>query len=152
MNLIEKPEPVIFPATHLAFIERQGPFMSTAPKAWQDLHALRPQLAAHNEIIGWLALYKPDARQLYRACAMLKAPAKNLPPEVAGDRFAGGKYICFVLTGSYAQLPQACGQVFEQVGARKLPRRDDWCIEHYVNDPNVTPEAELVTHILGPIA
>jgi len=28
--------------------------------------------------------------------------------------------------------------------------RDDFCIEHYVTDPRVTPEDQLVTHILIP--
>jgi effector-binding domain-containing protein len=30
--------------------------------------------------------------------------------------------------------------------------RDDFAIEHYVNDPRITPEDELVTEILVPTA
>ena len=33
---------------------------------------------------------------------------------------------------------------------KKLPLRDDYFIENYVNDPRTTPEAELITEILVP--
>ena len=32
-----------------------------------------------------------------------------------------------------------------------LKRRDDFCVESYVNDPKTTPESELVTEILIPV-
>jgi effector-binding domain-containing protein len=54
------------------------------------------------------------------------------------------------LTGSYSNLPQASGRVFEIVSEKKIKLRDDYCIEHYVNDPRTTPEEQLVTEILIP--
>ena len=56
----------------------------------------------------------------------------------------------FVLTGSYANLGQATGRVMEIVQQTKLPLRDDYFIENYVNDPRTTPEDQLITEILVP--
>ena len=67
------------------------------------------------------------------------------------ETFKGGKYARFVLTGSYSNLGAASGRVFERVKELDLKRRDDFCIESYVNDPKTTPESELVTEILIPI-
>jgi effector-binding domain-containing protein len=54
------------------------------------------------------------------------------------------------LTGSYAQLPEASGRVFEIVAEKKIQMRDAYCIENYANDPRTTPEDQLVTEILIP--
>lgn len=66
------------------------------------------------------------------------------------EKIAGGKYARFVLTGSYANLPEACGKVFSIVEKTKLPQRADYYIENYVNDPKTTPEDKLITEILIP--
>jgi effector-binding domain-containing protein len=66
------------------------------------------------------------------------------------QRVPGGKYLRFVLTGPYTDLPQASGRVWEIVGEKKLEVRDDFAIENYVNDPSVTPADQLITHILIP--
>jgi hypothetical protein len=42
--------------------------------------------------------------------------------------------------------------VFEIVAEKKIQMRDDYCIENYVNDPQTTPEDQLVTQILIPTA
>ena len=39
MNLTEQPEDVTWPETHYAFVEKVGPFMNTAPQAWQEARA-----------------------------------------------------------------------------------------------------------------
>ena len=36
MNLSEEPEIVNWPESHYVFIEKVGPFMNTAPQAWQE--------------------------------------------------------------------------------------------------------------------
>ncbi len=38
------------------------------------------------------------------------------------------------------------------VAEKKIPVRDDYAIENYMNDPRVTPEDQLITHILVPTA
>ena len=65
-------------------------------------------------------------------------------------KFAGGKYSRFVLTGPYANLGQATGRVMEIIAQTKLPVREDFFIENYVNDPKTTPEDQLMTEILAP--
>ena len=81
MNLTEVPEVVHWPATHYAFLERVGPFMKTAPQAWQDLHALKHLIAETSQITGAMALYRmsPDP---YRAGFILAA--RKPPPFRAG--------------------------------------------------------------------
>jgi hypothetical protein len=38
----------------------------------------------------------------------------------------------------------------EIISQRKLPLRDDYFLENYVNDPRSTPEDQLITEILVP--
>jgi DNA gyrase inhibitor GyrI len=128
-----------------------GPFQSNAPQAWQALHAVVGGITKHNTITGYMSLYKRGP-QIYRAGVSLSAGPEDLPEGVEYAVFEGGKYSRFVLRGSYSQLPGASGRVFEVVSETKLPVRDDYCIENYVNDPRQTPEAELVTEILIPTA
>jgi DNA gyrase inhibitor GyrI len=149
IKLTQAPEIVAWPETHYVFIERIGPFQDTAPQAWQDLHQLVPGISEHNKITGYMSLYKVGPK-IYRAGVALAAEPKNLPEGVNYEKFRGGKYSRFVLTGPYAQLPEASGRVFEIVAEKEIPLRDDYCIENYVNDPRTTPEKELVTQILIP--
>jgi DNA gyrase inhibitor GyrI len=150
MHLKEREEIVDWPATHYVFIERVGPFAQTAQSAWQSLHVQAPSLAAHNTMIGAMALYKAAA-QIYRAGFMLASPPDDLPAGVAYERFQGGRYRRFVLTGPYSDLPAASGRVWQIAAQEHLKLRDDFAIEHYVNDPKVTPVEDLVTEILIPV-
>ena len=151
MNLTEVPDVVHWPATHYVFLERVGPFMKTAREAWQDLHALKYLIAENSQITGAMALYRmsPD---IYRAGFILAGAPPAHPPELAYEKFPGGKFSRFVLTGSYANLPQASGRVWEIVSRTGIETRADFAIENYANDPSSTPEAELITEILVPTA
>jgi effector-binding domain-containing protein len=151
MNLTEMPEVVDFPETHYVFVEKSGHFPKICPEAWQIAHSLVPLLKEHNQITGYMSLYRmsPD---VYRAGFALAEKPKNLPPELKYEDFAGGAYSKFVLTGSYSQLPQATGRVWEIVSKNNIMVRSDFAIENYVNDPRTTPEDKLVTEILIPTA
>jgi effector-binding domain-containing protein len=149
MNLTQKPEVVTWPETHYVFLESIGPFQNTAPQAWQDLHKLVPGISEHNKITGYMSLYQVEPK-IYRAGVSLAAEPKNLPEGMEYTLFEGGKYSRFVLTGSYANLPEASGRVFEIVSEKKIRLREDYCIENYANDPRTTPEEQLVTEILIP--
>ena len=149
MKLTQEPEIVTWPETHYVFLEKIGPFQNTAPQAWQELPALVPQIAEHNNVIGFMSLYKVGPK-IYRAGVAVAAEPKNLPANLKYEKFKGGKYSRFVLTGSYANLPEASGRVFEIVTEKKIQMRDDFCIENYKNDPRTTPEDQLVTEILIP--
>jgi effector-binding domain-containing protein len=149
MNLTQKPEVVTWPETHYVFLESIGPFQNTAPQAWQDLHKLVPGISEHNKITGYMSLYQVEPK-IYRAGVSLAAEPKNLPEGMEYTLFEGGKYSRFVLSGSYANLPEASGRVCEIVSEMKMPLREDYWIENYANDPRTTPEEQLVTEILIP--
>jgi len=149
MQLTQEPEIVTWPETHYIFIEKIGPFQNTAPQAWQELHPLVPAISENNKITGYMSLYKVGPK-VYRAGVSVAAEPKNLPANFSYEKFKGGKYSRFVLTGSYANLPEASGRVFEIVSEKKIQMRDDLCIENYANDPRTTPEDQLVTEILIP--
>jgi len=150
MNLSQTPEVVSFPASHYVFVEKTGPFQQNAGAAWNEAHSYKPALSEHNQITGYLSLYKMGP-QVYRAGFALAAAPKDLPKGLTYEKFAGGKYGRFVLTGPYTDLPQASGAVWS-MAKEKLQLRDDFAIENYLNDPRVTPEPELKTEILVPIA
>jgi len=149
MKLTQEPETVNWPETHYVFIEKIGPFQDTAPKAWQEVHPLVPKISESNKITGYMSLYKVGPK-IYRAGLALASEPTNLPANLKYEKFKGGKYGKFVLAGSYANLPEACGRVFEIVAEKKIQMRDDFCIENYANDPRTTPEDQLVTEILIP--
>jgi effector-binding domain-containing protein len=149
MTLNEKSETVDWPRTHYVFVERVGPFMENAPQAWGDLHKLVAGIAEHNQITGYLSLYKVGPK-IYRAGVSVAAPPAKVPEGLEYEEFKGGKYSRFDLAGSYAQLAQASRRVFEIAAETNLKLRDDYCIENYVTDPRTTPVDELLTQILLP--
>jgi hypothetical protein len=73
MNLTEKPQVVTWPRTHYVFVERVGPFQTNAPQAWQSLHTFVPGIAQHNQITGYMSLYKMEP-MIYRAGVSVGAP------------------------------------------------------------------------------
>lgn len=149
IRLTVEPDTVQWPETHYVFVEKIGPFQVNAPEAWNALRPLTPGIAEHNTITGYLSLYKMD-EQRYRAGVSVADEPRQLPGGVRYKKFAGGAFYRFVLRGPYAQLGEATGRTVALVREKKLPLRDDYNIEHYVNDPRVTPEDELVTEILFP--
>jgi DNA gyrase inhibitor GyrI len=149
MNLTQKPEYIHWPETHYVFVEKVGPFMETAPAAWGEAHGLVPALMEHNTITGYTSLYKMTT-STYRAGFAVAGPPADLPEGLRYEKFAGGKYSKFVLTGPYSQLGPATGRVMEMVAEQGIALRDGFYIENYVNDPRVTPAEELKTEILVP--
>jgi DNA gyrase inhibitor GyrI len=151
MQLTIEPDLVTWPETHYVFVEETGPFQTSAPQAWQQVHRLTPAIAEHNAITGYMSLYKAE-QQIYRAGVALASPPKDLPEGLQYERFRGGKYSRFIMTGAYSNLPEASCRVFGIVAEKQIPLRDDFNIENYTNDPRVVPEDQLITEILFPIA
>jgi effector-binding domain-containing protein len=151
IKLDVEPTIVHWPETHCLFLEKIGPFQNTAPQAWQELHKLIPAISEHNKITGYMSLYKMGPN-IYRAGVSVASEPKNVPESLKYEKFRGGKYSRFVLTGPYSGLPEASGRVHETVSERKIQLRDDFSIENYVNDPRSTPEDQLITEILVPTA
>jgi len=100
MNLTETPEIVEWPKTHYVYVEKIGPFQTNAPEAWQNLHTSVSRIAEHNQITGYLSLYKMGP-QIYRAGVALAGPPAKLPEGISYLEFDGGKYSRFVLTGPF---------------------------------------------------
>jgi len=78
MKLTQEPETVTWPETHYVFIEKTGPFQNTAPQAWQEVHPLAAAISEHNQITGYMSLYKAGPK-IYRAGLVLAAEPRNLP-------------------------------------------------------------------------
>jgi len=151
MNLTEDPEIVHWPETHYVFIENTGSFHKIAPETWQTAISLVPLLIEHSQIVGRMSLYKMNPN-VYRAGFVLPQSPIKLPAEFTYDRFPGGKYRKFVLTGPYSEMSQASGRVWEIVSKSGIMVRADFAIENYVNDPTSTPTEKLITEILVPAA
>jgi predicted transcriptional regulator YdeE len=151
MNLTQEPDAVTWPETHYVFVEKVGSFQQNAPQAWESAHTFAPALLEHNRITGYISLYKMGP-QVYRAGFTLAAAPKDLPAGLTYEKFPGGKYSRFVLTGPYNLLGQATGQAWNTVAEKQIQVRDDYAIENYVNDPRQTPEDQLITEILVPTA
>lgn len=151
MRLTETPDYVTWPETHYVFTERIGPIPQNAPLTWHEFQRSLPQLKASTPITGFLSLYNIGT-EVYRAGAAVAAKPADTPGNLKYERFSGGKYVRFVLTGPYSDLPRATGRVCEIVAKKKIPLRDAYHIECYVNDPRRTPEDKLVTEILFPVA
>jgi effector-binding domain-containing protein len=151
MKLTTTPDTVLRPAAHYIFVEKIGPFQINAPEAWKELHTHLPEIAQHETITGYFSLYCAD-RQIYRAGVSLAAKPSSVPALLAYEEIQGGKYARFTLTGPYPQLAEATGRVFKIIEEIQLPLRADYNIENYVNDPRTTPEDELITEILFPLA
>lgn len=150
-HLTQQPDTVNWPETHYVFVEKTGPFPQSAPQAWQEAHKLIPAVGEHNTITGYMSLYKV-APPVYRAGVALAGPPVNLPAGMRYEKFPGGKYGRFVLTGAYSNLPEASGRVRDMVAEKQIPLRDGYNIENYINDPREVPEDKLVTEILFPAA
>ncbi|AZZ35486.1 hypothetical protein CIK05_01275 [Bdellovibrio sp. qaytius] len=139
-----------FPQTHYVFVEKIGPFQDTAMAAWQELHKHVESIGSKNKISGYFSQYKVEPQMIYRAGLAVDAKPATLPEGFKYENFAGGVFQRFTLIGGYQNLPEACGAVFAQIEKEKLPMRNDWFVENYINSPKETAEDSLVTEILIP--
>lgn len=148
-NITEALEIVTWPETHYVYVEKVGPFMQNAQKAWQELHTFAADVSKHNQITGAFAQYKIGP-EIYRAGFRIAGAPIELPAGLTYTKFEGGRYARFVVKGSYSQLPEASGRAWSDFGKSGLPARDAFAVENYVNDPTSTPEDQLITEILIP--
>jgi predicted transcriptional regulator YdeE len=151
MSLNETPETLEWPETHYVFLEKMGPIPQNAPQAWQEFHKFMPELQAREKVTGAMSLYRMRP-EIYRAGYMLASAPGDLPAGVRYEKFAGGKYARFTLTGPYTQLGPATGRVMQLASELRIPLRDGFNIENYANDPSKTPEDQLITEIMIPVA
>lgn len=154
MPLNETPEEVQWDEADLLFVERVGEFSETAPACWGIMHDKLEAIKAAFQVQAVCSTYRLSPEKVYRAGVRVSGPvdASAIPEGISLEKHAGGKFLRFTLTGPFAQLPEACGRVSELVGEMKPDLRDDYYVEHYETDPKVTPEDQLITQIMVPIA
>jgi AraC family transcriptional regulator len=150
-NLNLDAQKTVWPKSHYLFIEKIGPFQDTAMACWQELHSILPGVKASLNITTFMSLYKIEPQMIYRAGIVAAEKPATIPAGLKYEMFEGGDYLKYALRGSYSQLPEACGLVFEDVKKKNVKVRDAFYIEHYINDPQTTPEKDLLTEILIPV-
>jgi AraC family transcriptional regulator len=157
MNLTPKPDFVTRPAMHFVFMQKQGPFAEVAIPAWMDMFRLLENKIEKPEIKEFLGLSimdlktKDESSMLYDAGVALEHEPKSVPKGLEHKKIPAGKYARFVLTGPYHQVWPAFEKIFQILGDSKTKLRPGACIENYVNDPNTTPEDQLITELLVPV-
>ena len=158
VNLTPGFEIVERPSTHYVFLEKHGPFAEVAPPTWDELFPLLNTQLDQKKIISYLGLSTIDKTKLgeeamiYEAgVGVSTAPEKPLKG-LQYKKLRPGKYARFLLTGPYPQIWRAFNQIFKILAESKMELRPEFCIENYLNDPKITPEDQLKTELLVPVA
>jgi AraC family transcriptional regulator len=157
LNMSLKPEMIARPAVHYIFLQRTGPFAEVAPPTWDELFRLMGGKIAHDQITEFLGLSgidkskQGDEAMIYQAGVCLASKPADLPKGLQYKKIDAGRYAQFLLTGPYSQIWIAFSQIFQALSESKVPLREEYCIENYINDPKTTPEDQLQTQILIPV-
>ncbi|OHB67921.1 MAG: hypothetical protein A2Y77_03545 [Planctomycetes bacterium RBG_13_62_9] len=106
------------------------------------------------------AIYTAHGPQGVKFVVAIPIPAPPAATRTIGPGFVGtipgGKAMRFTHRGPYANLRNTYGQITEFLKAKGLMKTEaDWARympmwEEYLNDPQTTPEAELMTYIYLP--
>jgi AraC-like DNA-binding protein/DNA gyrase inhibitor GyrI len=159
VNLTTKFDVVARPLTHYLYLEKHGPFPEIAPATWNDFFPLLEGQVDHASVLAYLGLSGIDKTKvgeqamIYAAGVALCSAAQQEPPQGLSYReVPAGNYARFVLTGPYPQIWPAFNQIFKSLADSNIELRPEFCIEDYRNNPKITPEAELLTELLIPVA
>jgi AraC family transcriptional regulator len=157
VNLTLDFEPVSRPLTHYVFLEKRGPFDEVAPPLWNELAPLIQRLDQQEirEYLGVSGIDKTrpgEDAMIYQAGVTLAREPVRLPAGMQHRAIKSGRYARFLLIGPYSQIWPAFDRIFKTFAEKKVALRPEFCIENYLNDPRDTPEDQLQTEILVPIA
>src|SRR5581483_11797715 len=158
VNLTPKFEIVKRPTTHYIYIEKHGPFAEIAPQTWEELFPLLYGQLDQKQIVSFMGLStidrtkKGEEAMIYEAGVGVAMPPEKPLKALQHKKIKGGNYARFLLTGPYSQIWIAFNQVFKTLAEGNVELRPDFCIENYLNDPKVTPEDQLMTELLIPVA
>jgi predicted transcriptional regulator YdeE len=150
-------EVVEFPKSDYLYIEKIGSFMTTAPLAWQELHGIIHEKLDPTLICSMAGLSRvEDEKSTYQAGVFVSAlfDPNTLPEGVQHRRVPHGKFLKFLLAGSYSLLAEAYPLAFERRAEGGYQERDEgaFAMEIYLNNPSTEPnEALLQTEIYLPI-
>jgi AraC family transcriptional regulator len=158
LHLSSTPKIITLEPAPLLYLQKIGPFIKNAPLAWKEFWHIVGGKIEQNQMAGMVGLGRIDHTKtgddafIYRAGVVLHQMPDNVPAGLQRGVLPQGNYACFLLTGSYSQLPSAYPAIFAMTDKEKLyVRSDDFCIERYLNNPQTTPEEQLETEILIPI-
>lgn len=145
------------PLTHYVFLEKRGPFAEVAPPLWNELASLLPKIDQKKirEYLGVSGVDKSRAGEdsmIYQAGVGCTEKPDPLPDRLQHRAIKPGKYARFLLTGPYSQIWMAFDSIFKTLAEKNVELRPEFCVENYLNDPRVTPEDQLKTELLVPIA
>lgn len=157
MNLSAEFTPVSRPLTHYVFLEKHGPFAEVAPPLWNDLLPLLGKLDQKQvrEYLGMSGIDKTRSGEdtmIYQAGVALAQEPNKLPNGFQHRAIKAGKYARFLLIGPYSNIWMAFDRIFKTLSEKRVTLRPEFCIENYLNDPRLTPEDQLQTELLVPIA
>ncbi len=157
VNISREPEMVTRGDRPFAYLEKRGPFMKQAPQAWKEFWGVARSLAEAGLSNGMVGLSHVDTSKqgdeayIYQAGMLLDHQPATLQPPLQYRDIPACNYARFLLTGPYHQLAYAYPEAFRILSELKIARRDDFCIETYLNDPSATAEDQLQTEILIPV-
>ena len=141
----------------VAFVRHMGPYTQVGP-TWERLFAWaggRGLLGPDTRTFG-LCYDDPDTtspeRLRYDACVVV-GPDVQGGDGVEIQDVAGGRYAVATHPGSYAKLAETYGGLMEEwMPAKGLELAEERpCVEIYRNNPQQTPEDELLTDVHVPI-
>ncbi len=158
LNLSKTPE-IILRKKMEVFVKTSvgGDFREIAPAVWTEFTSilgLSKQDLSKSEFFGIGKVEQGKGTEIINTYS---AAISN--PEGANLKFdcleklslPEGKYAKFLLKGSYDGVWLSFEQAFKILSEGPYELDDRPCLENYLNDPTVTPEAELLTEILIPI-
>lgn len=156
VNLTTEFDSITRPLTHYVFLEKRGPFAEVAPPLWNELFPLLERIGQRDvrEFLGLSGIDKSrpgEDAMIYQAGVALAETPHQLPQGLQQRSIKSGKYARFLLTGPYTQIWPAFDRMFKTLAEKKVGLRPEYCIENYLNDPQVTPEDQLKTELLVPI-
>jgi DNA gyrase inhibitor GyrI len=157
IDLTTKPEIIEMESRPFLYLEKIGPFMVQAPKAWQEFWEITNDITKALSIKAMAGLSRTDEsksgdeRFIYQAGLFLNNSPNVVPNGLKLRVHPGGKYARFMLTGSYSQLPHGFSQAIAILERQGISVRNEFCAEIYLNTPQDTEEKNLKTEILVPI-
>lgn len=157
LNLSVVPDVIIRPSRQILTISGEGAaFSELAPMVWQNFFgvvAQDPQDLSGCEFLG-LSFVQTigDIPQHHYKVALTIPPSRTLSIKgMIVESLPEQKYLKFLLRGAYQGVWPAFEHMFRYVTEHGYKLASQPCIENYLNDPNVTPESELLTELLIPI-
>jgi effector-binding domain-containing protein len=119
----------------------------------------RHSLVPNNQPRAIYTAYGPGGVSVTLALPVAAAPASSLVnPPIRVDTLQGTKALRFTHHGPYARLADTYGRITAfMIEKQWMGSEADWARympmwEEYINDPDSTPAAELMTYIYLPVA